>query len=484
MNRDARIVIVGAGMAGIACAYTFQRAGFTNFTILEKGSEVGGVWHWNRYPGLACDVPSQIYQFEFAPKPDWSHVWASGAQIQRYHRDVVERFGLDAQLRLNTEVTGMRYDATETTWTVSTADGDTLVADFVVCATGVLHHPFIPDIPGMDTFGGSIVHTAQWNPDLATADRRIAVIGTGSTGVQVVSALQPKAGSLIHFARSPQWILWAPMSIRQPAALAALLRRSPALHALVFRRLQWASGILADIVTTPSWRRRLVQSYARLSLRAQIRDPALRAALTPDYQPLCKRQVVSGSYYRAIAKPNARLVTDPIREFTPTGIRTACGAHHDVDVAVLATGFHAHNYMRPMSVVGRDGVTLDEAWVKGPRAYRMTAIPGFPNLFTVLGPNSPTGSIPLQYSAELTARYIVTWLQRFREGTLDEVEVTEEATDEFNAAVADALGPTVWNTGCNSWYLTDNGTIDLWPFDRAALTRMLSVPDPAHYRIR
>jgi cation diffusion facilitator CzcD-associated flavoprotein CzcO len=336
----------------------------------------------------------------------------------------------------------------------------------------------------MDTFGGSIVHTARWEPEVPTAGRRIAVIGTGSTGVQVVSALQPKAGSLIHFARSPQWILWAPMSIRQPAALAALLRRSPALHALVFRRLQWASGILADIVTTPSWRRRLVQSYARLSLRAQIRDPALRAALTPDYQPLCKRQVVSGSYYRAIAKPNARLVTDPIREFTPTGIRTACGAHHDVDVAVLATGFHAHNYMRPMSVVGRDGVTLDEAWVKGPRAYRMTAIPGFPNLFTVLGPNSPTGSIPLQYSAELTARYIVTWLQRFREGTLDEVEVTEEATDEFNAAVADALGPTVWNTGCNSWYLTDNGTIDLWPFDRAALTRMLSAPDPAHYRIR
>lgn len=484
MSRDVRIVIIGAGMAGIATAYTFQRAGFTDFTILEKGSEVGGVWHWNRYPGLACDVPSQIYQFEFAPKPDWSHVWASGADIQRYHRDVAEHFGLDAHLRLNTEVTEMRYDATETTWTVTTADGDTLVADFVVCATGVLHHPFIPEIPGMDTFGGSIVHTARWESEVTTAGRRIAVIGTGSTGVQVVSALQPTAGSLIHFARSPQWILWAPMSIRQPAALAALLRRSPALHAWVFRRLQWVSGILADIVTAPSWRRRLVQSYARLSLRAQIRDPALRAALTPDYQPLCKRQVVSGSYYRAITKTNAHLVTDPIREFTRTGIRTASGAHHDIDVAVLATGFHAHNYMRPMSIVGRDGMTLDEAWVKGPRAYRMTAIPGFPNLFTVLGPNSPTGSIPLQYSAELTARYIVAWLQRFRDGTLDEVEVTEEATDEFNAAVADALGPTVWNTGCNSWYLTDDGTIDLWPFDRATLTRMLSAPDPAHYRVR
>lgn len=160
------------------------------------------------------------------------------------------------------------------------------------------------------------------------------------------------------------------------------------------------------------------------------------------------------------------------------------GEHHDVDVVVLATGFHAHNYMRPMSIVGRDGITLDEAWVKGPRAYRMTAIPGFPNLFTVLGPNSPTGSIPLQYSAETTARYIVAWLKRFRDDEITEVEVTEEATEEFNAAVADAIGPTVWNTGCNSWYFTDAGTIDLWPFDRATLTRMLAEPDPAHYSIR
>jgi cation diffusion facilitator CzcD-associated flavoprotein CzcO len=273
------------------------------------------------------------------------------------------------------------------------------------------------------------------------------------------------------------------MWLRQPRALTAALRRWPALHAFTFDRLQWMSNILADVVTTPSWRRRAVQAYARLSLRAQIRDPHLRATLTPDYQPLCKRQVVSGSYYRAITRPNALLVSDPITEMTPTGIRTADGAHHEVDVVVLATGFHAHNYMRPMSIVGRDGITLDEAWVKGPRAYRMTAIPGFPNLFTVLGPNSPTGSIPLQYSAETTARYIVAWLTRFRDGEITEVEVTEEATEEFNAAVADAIGPTVWNTGCNSWYRTEAGTIDLWPFDRATLTRMLTEPDPAHYRV-
>ncbi|WP_396922018.1 flavin-containing monooxygenase [Mycolicibacterium sp.] len=484
MSRRVRVVIIGAGMAGIATAYTLKNAGFTNFTILEKGSDVGGVWHWNRYPGLTCDVPSQIYQFSFAPKPDWSHVWAGGEEIQRYHREVVDRFDLDAHLRCNTEVTEARYDSTTTSWTVTTRDGDTLTADFVICATGVLHHPFVPDIPGMESFQGQIVHTARWQPELVTSDRRVAVIGTGSTGVQVVSALQPGARSLIHFARSPQWILWAPMWVRQSAALAEVLRRRPAWHDALYRRLLWASGILADIVTTPSWRRTLVQSYARWSLRAQIRDREVRAKLTPDYEPLCKRQVVSGTYYRAITRPNARLVTDPIQEFTRTGIRTADGTHHDVDVAVLATGFQAHNYMRPMVVVGRDGITLDDAWVKGPRAYRMTAIPGFPNLFTVLGPNSPTGSISLQYSAELTAGYIVSWLRRFENAELSEIEVTEQATDEFNSAVADALGPTVWNTGCNSWYFTDNGTIDLWPFDRATLTRMLSEPDPTHFQIR
>lgn len=483
-KRDPRIVIIGAGVAGIASAYTFQQAGFTNFTILEKGSDVGGVWHWNRYPGLTCDVPSHIYQFAFAPKPDWSHIWAGGKEIQEYHRDVVERFGLAAHLRLNTEVTALHYDQDHHTWTVTTA-AETLTADFVICATGVLHHPFTPDIPGMDTFEGSVVHTARWDPELETEGKRIAVIGTGSTGVQVVSALQPTAGTLLHFARSPQWMLWAPMKLPQLNAVTTLLRAMPNLYQAVAERIPlWGSSVLVDIVTRPTWRRKLVQQYARLSLRAQIRDPKLRAELTPDYQPLCKRQVLSGTYYRAITAPGAQLVTDPIAEFTRTGIRTTAGEHHRIDIAVLATGFQAHNYMRPMQVVGRDGLTLDDAWIKGPRAYRMTAIPGFPNLFTVLGPNSPTGSISLQYTAELTARYIVKWLERFERGEINEVEVTEEATDEFNAAAIEAMGPTVWNTGCNSWYFSEGGTIDLWPFDRGTLAKMLSEPEPAHYQVR
>jgi len=360
-----------------------------------------------------------------------------------------------------------------------------MVADFVVCATGVLHHPFTPDIPGMDTFEGPIIHTARWDPNMQTAGRRIAVIGAGSTGVQLVSAVQP--ASRRHHPLRPLAAV-DPVGADAHQAGTSTNRaaaRPTGLHGFLYRRVFLrASDILADITTTPSWRRNLVQWFARVSLRAQIRDRQLRAALTPDYQPLCKRQVVSGSYYQAITAPNARLVTDPIDTFTPSGVRTSSGEDHDVDLVVLATGFHAHNYMRPMSIIGRDGITLDDAWEKGPRGYRMTAIPGFPNLFTVIGPNPSTASISQQYTAELTARYIVHWLKRFQNREVNEVEVTEQATDEFNDAVADAIGPTVWNTGCNSWYIGGNGNIDLWPFDRRTMTRMLTAPDENHYHIR
>lgn len=482
MNREPRVVIIGAGIAGIATAVTLQRAGFHDFTILEKGSDVGGVWHWNRYPGLTCDVPSQLYQFSFAPKPDWTGLFAPGAEIQRYLRDVIDGQGLAGRLRVNTEVTSGTF--TGSTWRVTTSDGAELEADFLVAATGVLHHPFTPDIPGLDTFAGDVVHTARWNDGVVTDGRRIAVIGTGSTGVQVVSALQPEAARISHLVRSPQWVMWAPMRLRQPAAVSRLLQRLPGFHRKLYSVLLWGSGILADIATRPSWRRRLVQAYARWSLRTQVRSPDLRERLTPDYQPLCKRQVVSSSYYRAIRANNAELITASIERVTPHGIRLADGREIDIDLLVLATGFHTHNYMRPMQLRGRDGISIDDAWAKGPRAYRMTAIPGFPNLFTVLGPNSPTGSISLQYSSELTARYITHWLRRFREGDVDTVEVTEEATAKFNDDIGHALGPTVWNTGCNSWYLTDEGNVDLWPYDRKTMTAMLNRPDDRDYHIQ
>ncbi len=308
--REPKIIIIGAGMAGIAAAVTFKKAGFDDFVILEKGSDVGGVWFWNRYPGLTCDVPSQLYQFGFAPKPDWTRVWATGREIQRYHAEVVEKFGLREHLRCDSEVTDAVFDGRR--WVVTVADGTELTADFVIAATGVLHHPFTPDIPGLDSFAGDTVHTAAWNDSLVTDGKRVAVIGTGSTGVQVVSALQPGAAKLTQFTRTPQWVLWAPMGIGQSSLITKVFETSPALHDRVYAASLWASGILADVALRPTWRRRGLQRLARLSLRAQVRDKDLRETLTPDYQPLCKRQVISGTYYRAIQADNAELVTDNI----------------------------------------------------------------------------------------------------------------------------------------------------------------------------
>jgi cation diffusion facilitator CzcD-associated flavoprotein CzcO len=470
-RRDPRIVIIGAGMAGIATAHTFRRAGFTNFTILEKGSDVGGVWHWNRYPGLRCDIQSFMYQYAFAPKPDWKHIWAKGEEIQRYHHDLVERLQLQPHLRLRCEVTSAVF--TDNRWRIFTAGGEEIDADFLVAATGVLHHPFVPDIPGLDSFAGPVVHTARWTA-IDTVGKRLAVVGTGSTGVQVFSALQPDAAHITHFVRTPQWVMWMPMGLRQPRVVGRLLRALPWLARTVDAVQRFGSDLGVDLVTRPTWRRRLAQSYARLCLRVLVQDRDLRARLTPNYQPFCKRQVMSGDYYRTISKPNASLITEPIAAITATGIRTADGIQHDIDAIVLATGFNAHNYMRPMDLRGREGLSIDDAWAKGPRAWGMTAIPGFPNLFTVLGPNSPTGSMSLQHVAELTARYITEWLRRFRDGEITTVEVTEEATSRFADDVAEAMGPTVWNTGCNSWYFADDNHIDLWPFDRKRLTRMLT----------
>lgn len=474
MTRNPRILIIGAGVAGIATAVTLQRNGFDDFTILEKASDVGGVWYWNKYPGLTCDMPSQLYQFGWAPKADWSQLFAPGPEIQRYLADVVDQFDLRRYVRLNSEVVDANF--TGTAWQVRTADGAELEADFVIAATGVLHHPHTPEIPGLDSFTGTVVHTARWDNSLPTAGRRIGVVGTGSSGIQVVSALQPEAGHITHFARTPQWVMWAPMGLRRRRWVKTVLARWPRLNTALYEMMLNGSGTFTDIVTKPSWRRGFMYRYARWSLNAQIKDPQLRAELTPEDLPLCKRQVFSSSYYRALRAPNAELVTSDIVRATPTGIRTADGRDHAIDILVLATGFRAHDYMRPMNLVGREGLTINDAWAKGPRNYRMTAVPGFPNLFMVLGPNSTTGSIPLHHTAETTARYIVQWLQRWQAGEFDTVEVSEEATSQFNDEVTEAMGSTVWATGCSSWYVTDEGHVDLLPFDRKKMENMLSEP--------
>lgn len=472
-GRKPRIAIVGAGMSGIVTGVELIKAGFDDFVILEKGEGAGGVWLWNHYPGLSCDVPSHLYQYGFQLKPDWKRLFATGDEIRRYHEQVVDEYGLREKIRFNTEVTGAAYE--DGGWRLTTSDDDLIEVDFVVMATGVLHHPNIPEIPGLGDFGGRVLHSAQWDDSVSAEQKRVAVIGTGSTGVQLVSAFQREAAHVTLFAREPQWVIWAPTELRQPAPVAAMLRRYPRINRLLFDLMMRGARGFTDITTRPSWRRRLVQGAARLHLRT-IRDRELRAKLTPDYEPLCKRQVVSGSFYRAVQQPNVDVIDVGIERVTGDGILDRDGRLHELDVIVLATGFKAHNYMRPMEITGRDGITIDKAWADGPSAYLMTAIPGFPNLFTMLGPNSPVGSIPLHHAARRNALYILGWIKRYAAGELETVEVSQAACDAFNESVRVGLGPTVWNTGCNSWYFKQDGTVDLWPFSREKLDRMLSAP--------
>ncbi|MBA4021988.1 MAG: monooxygenase [Gordonia sp.] len=475
-----RVLVIGAGMSGLAMGVKLKAAGFDDFTILEKGSDVGGVWFWNRYPGLACDVPSLLYRYSFQNKTDWPNIFSSRDDILAYHRGVADDHDLWPHIRLDSEVVSARF--ADNAWHVETAAGDELTADFLVAATGVLHHPNRPDIPGLDDFAGPVVHTARWDRGLDTTDKRIAIVGGGSTGVQITGALQATARTLTLFQRTPQWVLWAPTTLSQPKFVTAVFRRKPALAQASFRAWVRASALFTDLTIHPGIKRRAVQSYARLCLHL-IRDRDLRERLRPDYQPLCKRQVLSGNYFRAIQQANVEVVTDRVDHVDATGIVTADGNHHDLDIVVLATGFEAHNYMRPMDLTGRDGITIDEAWKSGPHAFAMTSIPGFPNFFTILGPNSPVGSIHLQTAAELTCDHIIRWISAFANGELTSVEVSENATRRFNSDVVEALQPTVWNTGCESWYFKDDGTVDLWPFDLATLKQFLGQPLSSDYLI-
>lgn len=477
VERQPRVIVIGAGIAGVTTGVMLKRAGFDDFRIIEKAPRVGGVWEWNRYPGIACDVPSQIYQFSFNPNPRWSRVFAGGEEIREYIEDTATSCGLDPHISLGLQVESAQYQ--DGRWRVRTSDGAEDWCDFLVAATGLLHHPLVPDFPGRESFTGQVVHSARWDPSIETAGKRIAIIGNGSTGVQLLSALRDSAAGVTLYSRHPQWVIKAPTHLKQNPMLSKLLG-APVIAPAAYKAGLFASGILADVTLNPTWRRRAVQKLARFQLR-QVRDEVLRETLRPDYEPLCKRQVISGSYHHAVQQPDVTVLRQGVRGFTPDGLIGEDGVERSADLVILATGFKTHNYMRPMELVGRDGVTIDDAWADGPRAYRMSAIPKFPNLFTVLGPNSPTGSISLQYTSELTARWIVQWLERWAAGEYQTVEVTERATDEFNDAVREAMPDTVWATGCNSWYFTEGGSIDLWPFTRRTMRAMLSKPEPEHF---
>ncbi|MGZ4515149.1 MAG: flavin-containing monooxygenase [Mycobacterium sp.] len=480
MRRDPAVAVVGAGMSGLCVAIALLRSGITDVTIYEKAEEVGGTWRENTYPGLVCDIPSRVYQYTFAQNPNWSHLFSPGGEIQDYFRDVADRFGLRDRIRFGTEIVSARFQ--DGRWRLRTDAGAESTVDFLICATGVLHHPRLPSIAGLDDFGGHAFHSARWDHSVELRGRRIAIIGNGSTGVQLVCGLTGVAGRVMLFQRTAQWVLRLP-NPRYSRFTNTTHNRFGWLDRMAYRWYSFGYDLFAAGLTKPGLRRKIMGALCRASLR-EVRDPELRRALTPDYTPMCKRLVMSNGFYRAIQRDDVELVTAAIDHVERRGIVTDDGVLHEADVIVLATGFDTHAFFRPMRLVGRDGIAADEVWRDGPRAYQTVALPRFPNFFMMLGPHSPVGNLALTTVAESQADHILRWIQRWRRGEFDTVAPTGPATENFNAKLRAAMPDTVWTTGCDSWYLNKDGVPEVWPFTPGEHRAMLANIDLGQYDLR
>lgn len=475
-----RIAIIGAGMAGILSAIRLGDAGLDDFVLYEKADRVGGTWRENRYPGVGCDVPSHLYSYSFAPNPEWSHYFSPGHEIQAYFEDVSARYGVDARVRFGTEVTRLAFE--EGYWNLEASGGVRDRVDVVIAATGVLHHPSYPDIEGLDSFGGEMFHTARWDSSVDLEGQRVGIIGTGSSAVQIVSAIVDTTGELALFQRTPQWIL----GLENPAYSEEdkeRFRSDPDLMRGLHESLSqtFADNFANAVVDADSTQLELIEKLCLVNLETNVTDPELRERLRPDYRAACKRLVISPDFYSAIQRPNARLVTETIDRIEAAGIRTRDGVLHELDVIVLATGFRVDRFMRPIEVTGRNGVRLEDAWAKRPTAYLSISIPDFPNLFMLNGPNGPVGNFSLIEVAELQFSYILNLINEIVQGRCREICATVEATERFDAERIEAASRTVWATGCRSWYLDGDGVPAVWPWSFDRFREEMSRPELEDY---
>jgi cation diffusion facilitator CzcD-associated flavoprotein CzcO len=463
-HRDLRIIIVGAGMSGLLAGIELKKRGFEDFVIYEKAAAVGGTWRENRYPGLTCDIPSHAYTYSFAPNPDWSRRYPPGPEIFAYFERVADEFGLDTHIHFDKEVTSAVFE--DGGWTVGTSDGESARADAMIVATGILHHPFVPEFAGMADFAGAMFHSARWDDAVALEGKRIAVIGSGSTGVQIVSALAEQAETLFHFQRTPQWIT----PTQNPAFTdedRAAFRADPSLlHALhdapeLQQGLRMFTRAVTDI---DSPELAMIEAYTLANLENSVADPILREKLRPDYRAACKRMIMSPDYYQKVQLPSVEVVRTPIERFEPTGIRTTDGELHEIDVVVLATGFQAANFMRPMNVVSRTGTSLNALWGRRPSAYLAVSIPDFPNFFMLNGPSAPFGNLSSIAVAEYQMALVMRLLDMLGSGEARQISVSQQAMEDYNRELIEASKSTVWASGCNSWYLDPDGVPTIWPY--------------------
>jgi len=484
-----QVVVIGSGFSGIGAAIKLRDAGIHDFVILERSDRVGGTWRDNTYPGIAVDIPSFSYQFSFEQRSDWSRVYAPGDELKAYAEECVDAYGLRPKIRLNAKVTGAAWDDERHLWRLSIEDGDDVEARFVVGATGVFSQPKPPDVPGVGDFAGTTLHTSRWDHSVDLRGKRVALIGTGASAVQVIPSIAPDAAQLTVFQRTPIWVT-PKTDFRIPRALQRLFAVQPWTQRLARRaNSAWLEGMMVSAVLHYRQARFLNQAAAALSRRhlaKQVEDPELRRKLTPEYRLGCKRVLLSNDYFPALQKPNVEVVTDGIREISEKGVVTDDGVLHEVEVIVYGTGFQASKFLTPMTVTGRGGIDLHEQWAGDARAYLGITVPGFPNLFCLYGPNTNiviNGSIV--YFSECETRYILGCVKLALEHGGHALEVRKDVHDAFNERVDAENRVMAWGASdVNSWYKNENGRVaQNWPFTLLEYWQRTLAPDPNDYEL-
>jgi cation diffusion facilitator CzcD-associated flavoprotein CzcO len=456
------VAIVGSGFSGLGVAINLKREGGRSFVVFERGDDVGGTWHYNTYPGCGCDVPSHLYSFSFAPNPEWSQTYSLQGEIRDYLRRCADDFGVRPHVRTGHEVTGAAWNDDERLWDIETSHGD-FKARVLVGAMGPLTEPKIPDLPGLESFEGKTMHSARWDHDYDLRGKRVASIGTGASAIQYVPAIQPDVEQIHVFQRTPPWIF--PHSNRPIRDWERRLYRAfPPLQRLV-RGGVYATREVAVLgfVKNPKMMG-VAEAMAKRHMKRQISDPELLEKVTPDYEIGCKRILPSNRWYRTLSKPNVELVTGGVAEVRPNSVVGPDGVEREVDAIIFGTGFEVTDMPASKVVRGRGGKLLHDVWHGSPNAHKGATIPGFPNLFLVLGPNTGLGHSSMVYMIESQIAYLMDALRTMDAQGADTVEVREEAAVESNRALDQRMQGTVWNTGCASWYLDDTGrNATLWP---------------------
>jgi cation diffusion facilitator CzcD-associated flavoprotein CzcO len=473
------IAVVGGGFGGVGAAVMLRRAGYENVTVFERGERVGGVWNDNTYPGARCDVPSHLYEFSFAPNPRWSHRYAAQPEIQEYMEDVARRHGVADRIRTGTEVTGARW--TDGRWVVDTSRGRH-EADVLLTACGQLSTPSVPALPGLDTFAGPSFHTARWRHDVDLAGKRVAVVGTGCSAIQVVPAIQPQVAHVDVYQRSPGWTI-PKLDFAYRERTKRLFARFPWLQRLDRQANFLFHEFGALGLTRHYWLMKPVKAVGRMQINRAIKDPELRRKVTPTDRIGCKRIMLTDDWYPALAKPNVELVADRVDAVTAAGV-LAGGVERPADVIVFATGFKSHGFTAPMEIAGEDGRSLDEAWAGAPTAYLGLTVPGFPNLFLIYGPHTNGGTGSVIFTIECGMQQVLAALAALDETGARRIEVRPEAAAAFEREIKAALPRTVWHSGCRNWYVDENGNDpNNWPGPFSAYRRRTARFDPAAYAL-